>query len=165
MKALEDCLAEWTLEDPFYDRVLGRLREKPPAASLRSGEEGCAAGIPLAKRVAQTLGVEGSWKKQGGDWIQREEEIAFFRGNAEQILKFENLIIGLIGKSSGIATAAREVLAPSAIRSTRTNETPALARTAARARPVGPAPTITTPVVAGSASILDLQSALRRGDM
>jgi nicotinate-nucleotide pyrophosphorylase (carboxylating) len=106
MKALEDCLAEWALQDPFYKRVLGGLREKPLAASLRSREEGCAAGIPLAKRVAQTLGVEGSWKKQSGDWIQREGEIAFFRGNAEQILKFENLIIGLIGKSSGIATAA-----------------------------------------------------------
>jgi nicotinate-nucleotide pyrophosphorylase (carboxylating) len=106
MKAFEDSLAEWTVQDSFYERTLGPLREKILAASLRSREQGCAAGIPLAGKVAQALGVEGSWKKQNGDWIQPDEEIARFRGKAEQILKLENLIIGLIGKPSGIATAA-----------------------------------------------------------
>jgi nicotinate-nucleotide pyrophosphorylase (carboxylating) len=107
MKAFEDCLAEWTLQDSFYERTLGSLHAKPLAASLRSREQGCAAGIPLAMQVARTLGVEASWRKQSGDWIQPEDEVAFFRGAAEQILKLENLIIGLIGKPSGIATAAR----------------------------------------------------------
>src|SRR5262249_20604382 len=47
-------------------------------------------------------------------------------------------------------TAAREVLAPSARRSSSTRSTPLFARVAARARPVGPAPTMTTSVRVGS---------------
>ena len=106
MKDFEDCLAEWALQDSFYERVLGSHGDKSCAASLRSGDEGCVAGIPMAKRLAQALGVESSWEKQSGDLVESGEEIASFRGTAEQILKFENLIIGLIGKPSGIATAA-----------------------------------------------------------
>ena len=106
MKYFEDFLAEWALRDSFYERVLGSLRDTFFAASLRTGDEGCVAGIPMAKRLAQTLGGEASWKKQSGDLVANGEEIASFRGTAEQVLKFENLIIGLIGKPSGIATAA-----------------------------------------------------------
>jgi hypothetical protein len=49
-------------------------------------------------------------------------------------------------------TAARDVLAASATRSTRTKEIPLAARTQASASPVGPAPTITTSVVTGMAA-------------
>ena len=49
-------------------------------------------------------------------------------------------------------TAAREVFAPSACRSRITNSTPAAARVTASARPVGPAPTITTSVRCGRSS-------------
>jgi nicotinate-nucleotide pyrophosphorylase (carboxylating) len=69
------------------------------------------AGIPLTQSAVKALGLEGSWKKHNGQEVQKGEEVARFHGPAEPILKLENLVIGLIAKPSGIATAAAKAVA------------------------------------------------------
>ena len=110
MKDFENLLTAMAVPDPFYGKVLGERRKHPLMAVLGSQDEGRLAGIPLAKDAASALGIEGDWKKQNGEQIQKDEEIARFRGLAEPILKFENLVIGLIAKPSGIATAAAKAI-------------------------------------------------------
>jgi len=56
--------------------------------------------------VAAALGVESAWKKASGAMVKKGEEVARFCGTPEQIVKLENLVIGLISKPSGIASAA-----------------------------------------------------------
>ncbi len=110
MKDFENLLAAMALPDPFYGKVLGESRNRPLTAVLGAQGEGRLAGIPLAQDAARALGIEGFWKKQTGEQIQKGEEIARFRGPAESILKLENLVIGLIAKPSGIATAAAKAV-------------------------------------------------------
>ena len=107
MKDFESLLVDWTVEDPFYDRVFGGLKDRTITALLRSREEGCLAGIPFSDKAVQALGIEARWKKESGADIAAGEEIARFRGTPGPIVRLENLIIGLIGKSSGIASAAQ----------------------------------------------------------
>lgn len=87
MKDFENLLAAMALPDPFYGKVLGESRKRPLTAVLGSQDEGRLAGIPLAQDAASALGIEGNWKRQNGKNIQKGEEIARFRGLAEQILK------------------------------------------------------------------------------
>ena len=108
MKNLESLLTDWASADPFYDQLFGDLKGRRLQATLRSQEEGCVAGIPLAKEAAKALGLEAGWKKESGAGVAVGEEIACFRGTAESVVRLENVIIGLLGKSSGIASAARK---------------------------------------------------------
>jgi nicotinate-nucleotide pyrophosphorylase (carboxylating) len=110
MKDYENLLATMALPDPFYGKVLGEYRKRPLTAVLGSQGEGRLAGIPLAQNAARALGIEGDWKKQNGQEVQKGEAIARFQGPAEPILKLENLVIGLIAKPSGIATAAAKAV-------------------------------------------------------
>lgn len=106
MRDFENFIASMALPDPFYDKILGKSKVRPLTAILESQSEGRLAGVPLAQEAASALGIEGAWRKRSGQMVRRGEEIARFRGPAESILKLENLVIGLIAKPSGIATAA-----------------------------------------------------------
>jgi len=108
MNEFESLLRDWTKQDPFYRRILGRASGHHRESVLQARAKGFLAGIPFAHKTAKILGLEANWKKASGDSIRKGEEIARFYGRVESILKFENLVIGLIGKPSGIATAARE---------------------------------------------------------
>jgi nicotinate-nucleotide pyrophosphorylase (carboxylating) len=108
MKNLERLLSDWASADPFHDRLFEDLKGRRRQAILRSEEEGCLAGIPLAEKAAKALGLEADWKKESGAGVAAGEEIAAFRGTPQSIVRLENVIIGLLGKASGIATAARK---------------------------------------------------------
>jgi nicotinate-nucleotide pyrophosphorylase (carboxylating) len=107
-KDYETLLTGWAVEDPFYEEIFGNLAEQSWRASLRSRSDGWLAGIPLARKAAETIGLEAIWRKQSGEKVFAGEEIAEFRGSPQQIVKFENLVIGLISKPSGIASAAQK---------------------------------------------------------
>jgi nicotinate-nucleotide pyrophosphorylase (carboxylating) len=107
MKDLDLFLREWVAKDPFYQEIFHNTHDRPLEAILSSRGKGCLAGCPLAKKVAESMGAKGEWRKHSGEAVGIGEEIAHFHGMAEQILKMENLVIGLIGKPSGIASAAQ----------------------------------------------------------
>jgi len=101
-------LAGWRSEDPFYEKVFQGCQAVLVKASLRSKKEGWVAGIPFARRAAEALGLEAGWEKKTGEAVKQGERIARFEGTPDKIVKFEDLVIGLIAKPSGIATAARK---------------------------------------------------------
>ena len=110
MKDFESLLARLATPDPFYEKVLGECRNRRLTAVLRSQGEGRLAGVPMAQHAAQALGIEGNWAKQNGEEVRKGEAVARFQGLAEPILKLENLVIGIIAKPSGIATAAAKAV-------------------------------------------------------
>jgi nicotinate-nucleotide pyrophosphorylase (carboxylating) len=107
MKSFESLLAGWAEKDPFYEKIFRSLKGQLLKARLSSRKDGWLAGIPLAQKAAQALKVEVRWEKNSGQAVREGEEIAFFQGKPELIIKLENLVIGLIGKPSGIASAAQ----------------------------------------------------------
>jgi len=108
MKNYAALLGEWLTEDPFYEKIFHGIRHHRLKASLSSKGNGCLAGVPFAQRAAEILGLEAVWKKSSGMAVEKGEEIAQFVGMPQQIVKIENLVIGLISKPSGIATAAQK---------------------------------------------------------
>jgi nicotinate-nucleotide pyrophosphorylase (carboxylating) len=110
MNDFESLLAELAMPDPFYEKVLGECRNRRLTAVLRSQGEGRLAGVPMAQHAAKALGIEGDWKKRTGEDVRKGEAVARFQGLAEPILKLENLVIGIIAKPSGIATAAAKAV-------------------------------------------------------
>lgn len=110
MSDFESLLAGLAMPDRFYEKVLGESGARLCTAVLRSREEGALAGIRFAEQAASALGIKAEWKREDGENIRKEEEIARFKSLPEPVLKFENLVIGLISKPSGIASAARRAL-------------------------------------------------------
>ncbi len=108
MKNYAALLGEWLTEDPFYERIFQGIRHHRLKASLSSKGNGWLAGGPFGQRAAEILGLEAVWKKSSGMAVEKGEEIAQFVGMPQQIVKIENLVIGLISKPSGIATAAQK---------------------------------------------------------
>lgn len=108
MKDYETLLARWVAEDPFYGEIFRTVEVGHISASLRSRSSGWVAGIPFAEEAAKALGLQASWEIGSGEPVREGQEIASFTGTPEQIVRFENLVIGLIAKPSGIATAAQE---------------------------------------------------------
>ena len=108
MKNYAALLGEWLTEDPFYERIFQGIRHHRLKATLSSKGNGWLAGVPFAQRAAEILGLEAVWKKTSGVTVEKGEEIAQFVGMPQQIVKIENLVIGLISKPSGIATAAQK---------------------------------------------------------
>jgi nicotinate-nucleotide pyrophosphorylase (carboxylating) len=108
MKDLELVIKGWLKEDPFYEEVFRGIGEKQLEASLRSRSRGYIAGIPFAQKATKLIGMEAAWKKKSGQPVRKGEAIAHFRGTPEQVARLENIVIGLISKPSGIATAAHQ---------------------------------------------------------
>jgi nicotinate-nucleotide pyrophosphorylase (carboxylating) len=107
MKDFDHLLKDWVAKDPFYQKLFRGSNDRLFAAILSSQGSGHLAGVPLARKVTEAMGVKSAWRKQSGEAVEAGEEIARFEGTPEQILKIENLVIGLIGKPSGIASAAQ----------------------------------------------------------
>lgn len=110
MNDFESLLAGLAMPDPFYEKVLGECRNRRLTAVLRSREDGWLAGVHFAEKAASALGIKAEWKRKNGESIRKGEEIARFQNLPEPILKLENLVIGLISKPSGIASAAKRAL-------------------------------------------------------
>lgn len=108
MQDFEALVKEWLKEDPFYEEVFRGVKKRLLEAVLSSRSSGFIAGIPFAQKAASATGMKASWKKVSGESVTMGEEIARFSGTPEQVARFENMVIGLISKPSGIATAAHQ---------------------------------------------------------
>jgi len=77
------------------------------AAAIVADEAGLVAGAPAAARAADELGLALERLAADGSRVGVGDELARFHGPAERVLAAEDRLIGLLAKSSGIATAAR----------------------------------------------------------
>ena len=79
----------------------------PITAALIAEAEGVLSGLKRASVAVESLGLHFSSDLSDGGSIKEGREIARVLGNPVQIAMTEDLIIGTLSKSSGIATAAR----------------------------------------------------------
>lgn len=78
--------------------------------TIRTREKGILAGILELERIARELGVDISFLGQEGIRLKPGMVIFQGQGSAETVLRSEELLLGVVSKSSGIATAAWEIV-------------------------------------------------------
>jgi nicotinate-nucleotide pyrophosphorylase (carboxylating) len=70
---------------------------------------GVLSGIQRAQKLAEELGLSFQSDLKDGDSFDAGAELARLSGNPFQIVKAEEVIIGTLSKTSGIATRARQM--------------------------------------------------------
>lgn len=86
------------------------LRHVPVArvtATIVADEAGILAGVSMAKREAERLGLSLVHIREDGSPVERGDEIARFTGSPKQVVMAEESMVGMLAKPSGIATMAR----------------------------------------------------------
>jgi len=91
------------------DTILESKKHKKFIAAIISEEKGLVAGTDLLKRRGEEIGVKFLLLLEEGSPISPETIIAKFMGTPKQITICEDHLIGLISKSSGVASAAEKV--------------------------------------------------------
>lgn len=89
------------------DEILKDIIDKEVEAVITANEGGVVAGVERAKEEAKRIGLRVDAIVMDGDEVEKGTLIAKLRGNPKQIALAEEVLIGLLSKPSGIATAAR----------------------------------------------------------
>jgi len=89
-------------EEIFHSRISKRV-----TAVLVAEAAGVISGIERAAGMARELGLEFRSGLSNGHSVEPGQEIARLAGNPVQITRAEEVLIGTLSKSSGIATSAR----------------------------------------------------------
>lgn len=90
------------------DRILGKVAEKIVTAHIIADEEGIIAGSDAVAGEAERLGVVLESLAEEGKRVRAGEVLVRLQGTPKQIAMAEEVLIGLLAKPSGIATATRE---------------------------------------------------------
>ncbi len=98
------------MED-LRDRIFQTLSGDRVSASILADAAGIIAGTAEAADEAERLGLSLEWMLGEGSPVREGDEIARFCGDPRQVAMAEEVLIGLIAKPSGIATAARRAVA------------------------------------------------------
>lgn len=98
------------LRDTLFAPLAGRVYEAEITA--------CAAGVlagarRLSERAAE-LGLAIEWLAVEGDRVASDDRVCRLRGNAWEIARAEELLVGSVAKPSGVATAAAALVAGAA---------------------------------------------------
>lgn len=101
--------SENNVED-LRDRILSSVAGKRVTASIIADDDGIVVGTTLAKEEAEKLGLSLQRMLDEGSQVRKGDEIARFCGNPKQVVMAEDLLMGLIAKPSGVATAAHKAV-------------------------------------------------------
>jgi len=96
--------------EDLRDRILGSVAGKRVTASIIADDSGIVVGTTLAKGEAEKIGLSVEKMLDEGSQVRKGEEIARFCGNAKQVVMAEDVLMGLIAKPSGVATAAHKAV-------------------------------------------------------
>ncbi|MFN8628135.1 MAG: quinolinate phosphoribosyl transferase [Candidatus Binatia bacterium] len=88
------------------DEILRGVAGKQVVACIVADDDGLLAESDAAACEARALGLQVRRVRPDGR-VRRGDEIVRFAGNAKQIVSAEDVLIGVLAKASGIATAAR----------------------------------------------------------
>jgi len=77
-------------------------------ARIIAESEGILSGAVAAVSAAEELGLDVQLKPVEGKRVHPGSTVMLFRGNAQQLALAEDLLIGLLSKTSGIATASKQ---------------------------------------------------------
>jgi nicotinate-nucleotide pyrophosphorylase (carboxylating) len=92
------------------DVIFQGISEKRIRAVIWSRDNGIIAGSRRFTRKAEELGLVVNSLLCDGDEVRANETIALIEGMPKQISLAEDSLLGLIAKTSGIATAARKAV-------------------------------------------------------
>jgi len=93
--------------DDIRDRIFRDVMDRKVTAEIRVEGEGILAGVDRAREKAYQLGLEVKSALSNGTKVRRGNVVLKVRGNPKQVALAEDLLIGLMSKASGVATAAR----------------------------------------------------------
>lgn len=88
------------------DRIFSQVNDYVVTAALSFVQEGKVCGLKRALEEADALGLEVLSNVEDGMQVHAGETILLLRGNPKQIAMAEDRLIGILSKTSGIATAA-----------------------------------------------------------
>jgi nicotinate-nucleotide pyrophosphorylase (carboxylating) len=89
------------------DEILLSVTTEAVVASIVTDESGVLAGSSSVVEEARRLELTVGRVVEEGSLVGESDEIVRFRGAPKQVLMAEDVLIGLMAKPSGIATAAR----------------------------------------------------------
>jgi nicotinate-nucleotide pyrophosphorylase (carboxylating) len=90
--------------------ILRSAEGKRFTASIIADDAGIVVGTTAVKEESEKLGLSLERLINEGSDVRKGGEIVRFCGNAKQIVMAEEVLMGLIAKPSGIATAARKAV-------------------------------------------------------
>jgi nicotinate-nucleotide pyrophosphorylase (carboxylating) len=90
--------------------IFRRDMTKRVTAVLIAEDKGIISGIERAEELARDMRLEFSSSLRNGDGVEPDVEIARVVGDPVQMARAEEVLIGTLSKSSGIATRARQAL-------------------------------------------------------
>jgi len=93
------------------DHILRCVADKTFVGCVVADDDGIIAGTPHAADEARRLGLQVGRVLDEGKPVTAGDEIVRFRGNPKQVVMAEDVLIGLMAKPSGIATAAHRFVA------------------------------------------------------
>ncbi len=94
--------------EDIREEIFRRCMEKKVTAVLVAEATGIISGMERAEEFARRLDLEFQPKQLNGDGVAPNTEIASLTGNPMQIARAEEVLIGTLSKSSGVATTARQ---------------------------------------------------------
>lgn len=107
-------LLEASKPSPAYsdlrDLIFRGISDKRVEAKIWSTQKGVVAGIGRMASKAAELGLSIDVEVRDGDEVNCGDTIATITGAPKQISVAEDVLIGLVSKTSGIATAARKAV-------------------------------------------------------
>jgi nicotinate-nucleotide pyrophosphorylase (carboxylating) len=99
-------LLEYVEEDiPFGDITSELIPQGTRCkARIEARENFKVFGLEYVKGLCEHYGINVELKKNDGEWVVKDEVLAFLEGNARLILQLERTLLNLIGRLSGITT-------------------------------------------------------------
>ena len=73
---------------------------------IKAEEKGIFSGLTRLKEEATNIGIMTEFIAAEGEFLKRGDRVFIGKGNAEQVARAEEVLLGVIGKPSGVATAA-----------------------------------------------------------
>ena len=93
------------------DALFYGIKDKAFCAALTPERDGILSGVAEAEAAARALGLGWKCTVDEGGALTEGEPFAWLTGGAKALAMAEEQIIGLLSKTSGIATAARQAVA------------------------------------------------------
>jgi nicotinate-nucleotide pyrophosphorylase (carboxylating) len=97
----------WTMAtEDTRELILRQVERFQFQSRITVQANGILSGMQMLQEACGVLGINVTTYKENGDEVRAEDVLALLKGNARQMALGEEELIGWIGKSSGIATAA-----------------------------------------------------------
>ena len=99
-----------TNQQDIRDSIFSTIADQIFVADIRVERDGILAGVTRLKPALLELGVTVDYLAEDGGAIKAGDVVATISGSPKQLALAEEFAMGLLAKTSGIATAARRAV-------------------------------------------------------